>query len=247
MATKRLRIFAGPNGSGKSSIHKDLITKGDVNFGIFVNADEIEKYLKTAGRLDFVGYGLSLDLDSFCNAYKNSKFYERSSGNNIITSLSNEYDCLVIADKTLVNSYFTAFIADYIRVAMLDCVDVFTVETVMSHPSKLEYIKMARAKGYRVYLYFVSTQDVQINILRVDHRVNTGGHSVPVEKIRSRYTKSLENLYDALRVSDRAYLFDNSELDNPIWLVEYDGQEVFLNVSDVPQWIEMYLINKLKH
>ena len=55
MATKRLRIFAGPNGSGKSTIHKQLITKGDINFGIFVNADEIENLLKTAGRLDFAG------------------------------------------------------------------------------------------------------------------------------------------------------------------------------------------------
>ncbi len=245
MATKRLRIFAGPNGSGKSTIYKNLITKGDVNFGIFVNADEIEKLLVTSGRLDFASYGLSLDLDSFVSAYKNSTFYELSGGSKIEKRLLIDYDCLLVNDKALVNSYFTAFVADFIRVAMLDYVNVFTVETVMSHPSKLDYIKLAKSKGYRVYLYFVSTRDAQINISRVEQRVNTGGHNVPIPKIASRYTKSLENLYAAVSLSSRAYLFDNSERDKPMWYAEYDGEQLSLRYATVPSWLNDYLIKPI--
>ena len=246
MRTKRLRIFAGPNGSGKSTIYNNLITTGDLNFGIFVNADDIEKTMKLAGRLNFSNYGIALNIDDFCQSYCDSKFYKLGNGDKIISILSNCYDELIIADKNLVNSYFTAFIADYIRVIMLDFVDVFTVETVMSHPSKLEYIKLAKSKGYRVYLYFVSTCDATINISRVAYRVGTGGHDVPSNKIISRYTKSLENLYDAMRLSDRAYVFDNSDSEKPIWYVEYTDGEVTINEDSIPKWIDDYLICKLR-
>ena len=245
MSIKRLRIFAGPNGSGKSTIYKTLITKGDVNFGIFVNADEIEFTLKSSGKLNFSNYSLPFDFNHFCDSFQKSSFFEKSNGIDVINNLTVSFDCLIINDVRLVNSYFTAFIADYIRTAMLDCIDVFTLETVMSHPSKLEYIKLAKSKGYRVYLYFVSTRDVQINISRVDYRVKTGGHNVSEDKIRSRYLHSLENLRDAIYISDRAYIFDNSNLDNPVWYVEYDGEQIYVKDSSVPSWIDDYLIKKL--
>lgn len=48
--TKRLRVFAGPNGSGKSSIIKKILNtdvqKGvKLDFGIYINADDIAKEL----------------------------------------------------------------------------------------------------------------------------------------------------------------------------------------------------------
>lgn len=46
-------------------------------------------------------------------------------------------------------------------------------------------------------------------------------------------------------MSDRAYLFDNSELDNPIWYLEYDGKQINVKDSSIPLWIDDYLIKKL--
>lgn len=128
---------------------------------------------------------------------------------------------------------------------MLDNVDVFTVETVMSHKSKLKYIELAKEKGYRVYLYFVSTEDVMINISRVSSRVDSGGHSVPEDKIKKRYDKSLDLLYDALKLVDRAYIFDNSLKDKPILFSEYDGHDITILEDAVPMWIDKYLLKKL--
>ncbi|MFI3297618.1 MAG: zeta toxin family protein [bacterium] len=245
MPTKRLRIFAGPNGSGKSSIHKILIENGDINLGIFVNADEIEKQLKNSLILDFSNFGINLNIENLCNAYKDSKFYILSNGKNIINNIHADKNKLTITSKEYINSYFTAFIAEYIRVEMLDIVNVITIETVMSHKSKIEYIKLAKSKGYRVYLYFVATDNVQINIARVQQRVENGGHTVSEDKITSRYQRCLENLFEALTVSDRAYIFDNSELYKPIWCAEYDGKNVYLKHSEYPQWIKTYLLNKI--
>jgi len=42
------------------------------------------------------------------------------------------------------------------------------------------------------------------------NRVETGGYSVPDEKIISRYSRTMNNLFEALKISDKAYIFDNS-------------------------------------
>lgn len=47
--TPRLRMFAGPNGSGKSTL-KDILPPQWL--GVYVNADEIEKAIRTNANLN---------------------------------------------------------------------------------------------------------------------------------------------------------------------------------------------------
>lgn len=55
-------------------------------------------------------------------------------------------------------------------------------------------MRQAQALGYRTYLYFVSTEDPEINVDRVRIRVEEGGHMVAPDKVRSRYFNSLSLL-----------------------------------------------------
>lgn len=71
-------------------------------------------------------------------------------------------------------------------------------------------MRRAAEAGYKVYLYFVSTESPDINVERVQIRVRQGGHDVPEEKIRERYCKSLALLYDAIQLAYHGFLFDNS-------------------------------------
>ena len=54
------------------------------------------------------------------------------------------------------------------------------------------------------------TNDVSINVSRVIQRVAKGGHGVPVEKILSRYDKSMSNLKQLIIISDICNVYDNS-------------------------------------
>ena len=83
-------------------------------------------------------------------------------------------------------------------------------ETVLSMPDKLDFIARAKAAGFFVRLFFVGTDDPSINAKRVALRVMQGGHEVPISKIISRYARSLANCLAAIRLADRAYLYDNS-------------------------------------
>lgn len=54
------------------------------------------------------------------------------------------------------------------------------------------------------------TDNPSINAKRVAQRVMEGGHDVPINKIISRYTRSLANCAVAARLAHRAYIYDNS-------------------------------------
>jgi predicted ABC-type ATPase len=101
-------------------------------------------------------------------------------------------------------------IAEFFRQRLLEARTSFTLETVMSHPGKVALLAQAQQLDYRTYLYFIATDDPAINISRVRSRVERGGHPVPEDKIVKRYHASLGLLMDAIRNSNRAYIFDNS-------------------------------------
>jgi len=67
-----------------------------------------------------------------------------------------------------------------------------------------------RGQNNRYDFFFIGTSDPRINASRVAGRVMAGGHTVPLEKIVSRYSKSIGNLSVAIRLADRVYVYDNS-------------------------------------
>ena len=83
-------------------------------------------------------------------------------------------------------------------------------ETVLSSPEKIDFITKAKRSGYFVRIFHISTTDPRINAARVASRVIQGGHTVPIEKIVSRYARSMANLSAAALLADRVYVYDNS-------------------------------------
>ena len=51
-----------------------------------------------------------------------------------------------------------------------------------------------------------------INVTRVESRAANGGHSVPENKIRSRYEKALALIPELVKVCDVFHIYDNSTL-----------------------------------
>ncbi len=121
-------------------------------------------------------------------------------------------------------------------------------ETVFSANDKIDFMLRAKDAGYFVRVFFVGTSSPTINAARVARRVSEGGHSVPIDKIVSRYARSMANLSVALRAADRAYVYDNSvdDVDAALVVRANDGQLRKIYV-DVPQWIEDAITGLPKH
>lgn len=54
------------------------------------------------------------------------------------------------------------------------------------------------------------TSDVNINVFRVESREAVGGHGVPEDKIRLRYTKALNLIPEVVQVADVMHIYDNT-------------------------------------
>lgn len=83
-------------------------------------------------------------------------------------------------------------------------------ETVLSAPDKVSFVRRAKQEGYFIRLFFIGTDNPEINAARIARRVMTGGHDVPISKIISRYYKSIINCELLVPTVDRLYVYDNS-------------------------------------
>jgi predicted ABC-type ATPase len=97
-----------------------------------------------------------------------------------------------------------------LREACLDAQKNLIIETGLSAPDKIDFVKRAKDSGYFVRLFFIGTNGPQINAARVASRVLAGGHDVPISKIISRYGKSISNCATLSAIVDRLYVYDNS-------------------------------------
>ncbi len=238
-----MRMFAGPNGSGKSTI-KSVIPRELL--GIYINPDEIEKEIRDHGFLNLRAYGLETTREEILPFFTKSTLLVKA-------NLDDEAARLLFSEEKLsfkdvcVNSYFASVAADFMRQKLLEKRASFSFETVMSSPDKVALLEKAQLLGYRTYLYFIATEDPQINITRVKNRVQLGGHDVPVDKIVSRYIRSLDLLLPAIRRSNRAYLFDNSRhAGEQLWIAEItEGRNLETKCSPLPLWFQSAVWEKI--
>lgn len=227
----RLRMFAGPNGSGKSTL-KSLLSHDWI--GSYINPDELELTLRTSGVLDFEKFEVSISASELQTFFESSPLL-KTSGHLCRTRLEKSKFSLI---GTTANSYHASVLSDFLRRKLLAAGKTMTFETVMSSADKLDFLAQAKNCGYRNYLYFVATEGPEINVARVKARVGLGGHAVPEDKIVQRYYRSLGLLKAAIKLTERAYIFDNSADNSPsTWIAEVSGgTSIELKTNEVPAW-----------
>lgn len=115
----------------------------------------------------------------------------------------------------------------------------FSQETTLCGHSIIKNIQQAKELGYKVEMYYVGVADAQTAIERVANRVKNGGHGIPDEVIKKRYSQSLENLAKVMQLCDQAIIFDNTE--HFLRFAVYErGKAVSLDENIMPQWFKQY-------
>lgn len=262
--SKRMRVFAGPNGSGKSSVVKSILSTElsdgkKLDFGTYVNADDIAVSLRERGcKISSFEVNVSKH-DILETANKSGLINQDFSLDRLNNCLSVSKDYIKISKTVALEINDTPYeriaqiLADYFRKKLLESERKFSFETVFSHESKVEIIKQAKEAGYKVYLYFVSTEHPDINVYRVKIvRVGEKGHDVNENKIRGRYYRSMDLMYEAAQHCYQAYFFDNSVDGGKHSLFAHfklnkDGQKEWdkFDEAGYPIWFRKYYSGKL--
>lgn len=243
---KRLRIFAGPNGSGKSTLYDYLVKTHSFHLYFHINPDEIASDLPVA--LDLTNWPFDFTAEELGAYLDESPFQKRSnvSLNDLICVIGKVISLKKSQNQSI--SYLSAALAAFIRTKMMKSDSSFSFESVFSHVSKIDEIRIAKEAGYRIYLYYIATSNPVINNERVMNRVELGGHAVPSEKVYERYYRTMDNLYAAVQLSDRAFFFDNSDSNTDgffSFFAEKKENSLHLQSKNVPPWFDKYIIQKI--
>ncbi|WP_242128903.1 zeta toxin family protein [Sphingobium sp. Sx8-8] len=152
-----------------------------------------------------------------------------------------------LRDASPAASYEAAGIASSRRADCLVRGRDFVTETVFSHPSKLELIDEARARGFTIIVMHIGVDTPDLSVARVGTRVEEGGHVVPEDKIRVRYARGAPFIRAAVLKADRGMVFDNSSLNRPPGhcLTFANGRLVFA-LPFMPGWIRSVYTTELE-
>ena len=88
----------------------------------------------------------------------------------------------------------------------------FAFETTLSGKLYASLFLKLKAKGYALHLFFLWIPSPELALARIKDRVAEGGHNVPAEDVRRRFTRGIYNFFVLYKpLLDSWMLFDNSK------------------------------------
>lgn len=94
------------------------------------------------------------------------------------------------------------------------------VESTLAGKSLLRLIADAKAIGFLIKMKFIFVGSAETSLIRIKQRVDRGGHDVPEEDVRRRFSRSLVNFWTKYRL-----LADD-------WLLIYNSSNGPLRIAD---------------
>jgi predicted ABC-type ATPase len=150
----------------------------------------------------------------------------------------------VLAAELAVEPYQAARLAAALRQALIGRGESFVFETVFSDPvgDKVAFLAEAARLGYVVELCYIGLSGPDQSIERVAMRVSQGGHDVPDEKLRSRFSRTLVNLKAAITRLPHVLIYDNSDLNAPYRQVAIFNHGQLHHLQEhIPEWLRPVL------
>jgi predicted ABC-type ATPase len=88
----------------------------------------------------------------------------------------------------------------------------FAFETTLSGTSYARSLKELKNKGYALHIFFLWIPSPELAIQRIKDRVKEGGHDVPVEDVKRRFSRGINNFFKIYEpLLDSWMMFDNSK------------------------------------
>ncbi|MBI3618145.1 MAG: zeta toxin family protein [Candidatus Omnitrophica bacterium] len=86
----------------------------------------------------------------------------------------------------------------------------FGFETTLSGRSYVNLFRALRAQGYRLHLFFLWIPGADLAVTRIKDRVAEGGHHVPAQDVRRRFSRSIVNFFTLYEPLLDSWMFFNN-------------------------------------
>jgi predicted ABC-type ATPase len=124
-------------------------------------------------------------------------------------------------------------IQDYVRTGAS-----FGLETTCSGRSYARLLERCKRDGWRITLLFLWISSPEIAVRRINRRVRQGGHNIPPNIVRRRYSAGLANLMALyLPLADEVEVYDNTGKGRVLIAEKRGGGR--LRIHDATRWTKM--------
>ena len=115
----------------------------------------------------------------------------------------------------------------------------FAFETTLASRHFSGWLEGLLEAGYSLHILFLWLSSPQLARARVESRVIRGGHDVPEDIVRRRYTRGLRNFFDLYqRLATTWQMYDSSVGNTPMLIAMGSGQTV-THVSNSTTWADI--------
>ena len=91
----------------------------------------------------------------------------------------------------------------------------FAFETTLSGRTHLSLLNSLKRMGYEIHLFFLWLPSVDLALNRIKDRVANGGHDVPAQDVRRRFSRGMSNFFRFYKpLADSWMIFDNSVVEH---------------------------------
>lgn len=111
----------------------------------------------------------------------------------------------------------------------------FTQETTLSGKKTLKTIISAKEKDYYIRLYYVAVSSAQESIQRIKNRVSKGGHNIPEEDVKKRFSHRYNDLLTILPYCSEVHFYDNENGFEEV--AEYSNGTLTVTAEIPPKWL----------
>ena len=119
----------------------------------------------------------------------------------------------------------------------------FAFETTLSSRT-LKFLNDCKSFGYKINIIFLYLNTVNLAIQRVEDRVKSGGHQIPVHVIKRRYKRSLFNFINHyIALADNWFVYNNSDVG--LTLISKQEKDAAITIVNKPLW--EHLIEEAKY
>jgi predicted ABC-type ATPase len=148
------------------------------------------------------------------------------------------YENIPTALRAAVNREFEGFVHANIRTGTS-----FALETTLRSTITFEQARLARENGFRVSMFYVALNSVELHIERVMRRAALGGHAASESTLRRIHASSIRNLTTALNPDssgiDLVQIYDNSRSESrPALVLEARNGRVVRLADGFPEWLQ---------
>ena len=109
----------------------------------------------------------------------------------------------------------------------------FGFETTLAGKSYINRLKKLKQNGYSLHLFFLWIPTVELAVARIKDRVTDGGHNVPTQDVRRRFSRGIHNFFKFYKPLLNSWMLLNNSSTTPSLIAKEKGKQLTIINKDV--------------